>query len=72
MYEHHLLAALLLTGCKMHPVSNKIPAPSHDMQVNPSLWDLVQDKELGRGQLGRGQQGAPLWQPRPPDSGMRG
>lgn len=65
MYEHHLLAALLLTGCKMPPVSNKTPAPLHDTQVSPSLWDLEQDKEQSRGQ-----QGTPVWQPRPPDSGM--
>lgn len=48
MYEHHLLAALLLTGCKLHPVSKKIAAPLHDMSNSPSLRENFLNKQLGR------------------------
>lgn len=49
MCEHHLLAALLLTGCKLHPVSKKIAAaPLHDMSNSPSLREHFLNKQLGR------------------------
>lgn len=47
MYEHHLLAALLLTGCKMHPIS-----PRHGTRDRPGLQELIWDKQPGRGQWG--------------------
>lgn len=48
MYEHHLLAALLLTGFKLHPVSKKIAAPLHDICNSPSLREHFLKKQLGR------------------------
>lgn len=52
MYEHHLLAALLLTGCKLHPISNKTAALLHDTRDNPSFRERCLDKQPGRGQQG--------------------
>lgn len=52
MYEHHLLAVLLLTRCKLHPISNKIAAPLHDRRDSPSFRERFLDKQPGRGQRG--------------------
>lgn len=52
VYEHHLLAASLLTGCKLHPVASKIAAPLHDARENPSFRECSPDRHRGRGQQG--------------------
>lgn len=52
VYEHHLLAALPLTECKLHPISSKIAAPLHNVRASPSFREYFLDKQLGRGQQG--------------------
>lgn len=52
MYEHHLLAVSLLTGCELHPGASKIAALLHDARETLSFKEYFLDKHLGRGQQG--------------------